>query len=86
MCLFVFLYYCPWLVLNQLEQINKTDLIWSGCSPFSYVNPLRVIVHIGDLRLAALVDTGADYDAIDKDLSEIQSARSNKAFVAHRSV
>ena len=40
MCLFVFLYYCPWLVLNQLEQINKTDLIWSGCSPFSYVNTL----------------------------------------------
>ena len=43
-----------------------------------------MIVHIGDLRLAALVDTGADYDAIDKDLSEIQSARGNKAFVSRR--
>ena len=30
--------------------------------------------------VAALVDTGSDYDAIDKDLSEIQSERNNVAF------
>ena len=30
--------------------------------------------------VAALVDTGSDYDAIDKDLSEVQSERNNVAF------
>ena len=41
---------------------------------------LRIICYLGDLKIAALVDTGSDYDAIDKDLSELQSERNNAAF------
>ena len=57
----------------QLQQINKTSIIWSGCGTYSYCHPLRIIVYLGDLKVAALVDTGSDYDAIDKDLSLLQS-------------
>ena len=44
------------------------SIVWSGCGTYSYVHPLRVLIRSGDLRVAALIDTGRDYDAIGHDL------------------
>ena len=54
----------------HLQQIIRTDIIWSGCSPFSYIHPLQIFIHIDHIKIEALVDTGADYDAIDGDLAQ----------------
>ena len=65
--------------LQQL-QIIRTSIVWSGCGTYSYCHPLRIIVHLGELRVAALVDTGSDYDAIDMDLSKLQAESGNPSF------
>ena len=64
----------------QLHQRLRIELCWCGSSPIWICRPLRIICYLGDLKIAALVDTGSDYDAIDKDLSELQSERNNVAF------
>ena len=65
---------------QQLQQIIHTDIVWSGCSTYSVIHPLRVLLHLGPLRVAALVDTGSDYDALDADLSQVQEQKNNPAF------
>ena len=44
------------------------------------------MVNLGQLQVAALVDTGSDYDAIDRDLAELQVEEGNPAFVSRQSV
>ena len=71
---------------EQHQQIIRTNIVWSGCSTFSYVHPMRAIVHLGSLRVVALIDTGSDYDAVDRDLSVVQHEQGNQAFrQRHRS-
>ena len=65
---------------EQHQQIIRTDIVWSGCSTFSYVHPMRAMIRLGSLKVVALIDTGSDYDAIDHDLSVVQQERGNKAF------
>ena len=65
---------------NQLLHVLRVGLEWCGTSTVQYCNPLRIVCYLGDLRVATLVDTGSDYDAIDEDLSKIQSQRGNPAF------
>jgi hypothetical protein len=40
-----------------------------------------MLVLIGDIKIAALVDIGSDFDAIDQDLAEIQMSKGNSGFV-----
>ena len=42
---------------------------------------MRILCKLGELQVAALVDTGSDYDALDAELSKLQEARGNTAFV-----
>ena len=56
------------------------SIVWSGCGTYSYVHPLRCSIRLGILRVAALIDSGTDYDAIDHDLSIAQELRQNPAF------
>ena len=66
---------------QQHQQIIQTDIVWSGCATYSVVHPLRVVVNLGSLRIPAMVDTGSDYDALDRDLSVYQSEElGNTAF------
>ena len=66
---------------EQHQQIIRTSIEWSGCATYSYVHmPMRAIIGLGSLKVAALIDTGSDYDAIDSDLSAIQEKRGNPAF------
>ena len=41
---------------------------------------MRAIVNLGSLNVAALIDTGSDDDAIDRDLSLVQEEKDNSAF------
>ena len=63
--------------MEQLQQILRVSIEWSGCSTFSYVHPMRAFIYLGELKVAALIDTGSDYDAIDRDLSLVQEERGN---------
>ena len=56
------------------------SIVWSGCGTYSYVHLLRAMIRLGSLRVAALIDTGSDYDAIDHDLSLAQELRRNPTF------
>ena len=56
------------------------SIVWSGRGTYSFVHPLRVLIRLGNLRVAALIDTGSDYDAIDHDLSIAQELLHNPAF------
>ena len=69
---------------EQHQQIIRTSIVWSGCSTFSYVHPMRAVVHLGSLRVVALIDTGSDYDAIDRDLSVVQHEQGNQAYRQRR--
>ena len=69
--------------MEQLQQIIRVSVVWSGCSTFSYVHPMRALVYLGELKVVALIDTGSDCDAIDRDLSLVQEERGNGAFI-HR--
>jgi len=66
----------------QLQQVIKTDVIWSGCGTFSYRNPMRILVKLGNFQAAALVDSGSDFDAIDADLSSHLEQTGNSSFVS----
>ena len=68
---------------EQRQQIIRTSVVWSGCSTFSYVHPMRALVNLGSLKVATLIDTGSDYDAIDRDLSSVQEEKDNSAFKQH---
>ena len=46
--------------------------------------PLRAVVYLGSLKVAALVDTGSDYNAIGEDLSRVQSENKNASFMERR--
>ena len=63
--------------MEQLRQILRVSIVRSGCSTFSYVHPMRALVYLGELKVVALIDTGSDYDAIDRDLSLVQGERGN---------
>ena len=43
---------------------------------------MRIMCHLGDLKVAALVDTGSDFDAIDADLAKYQESKGNPAFIS----
>ena len=66
--------------MYQLQQIIKTEIIWSGCGTYSYVNPLRINAYLGTVKVNCLVDTGSDYDVIDTAFSEVQVAAGNPSF------
>ncbi len=70
---------------QRIQQLRNT-IVWSGCGTFSFCNPLRVIVHLGDLKVASLVDSGSDYDAIDQDLSQLQATNGNVSFISRSEV
>ena len=48
--------------------------------------PLRIAVKLGALEVHALVDTGSDLDAIDRDLAVLQSRMGNTAFLDRRDI
>ena len=73
----------PRLLGDQQHQgIIVTDIVWSGCGTYSYCHPMRVLCHIGELKVLALVDTGSDFDAIDFDLARLQENQGNPAFMS----
>ena len=78
----ILLYELVTLSKTHLQQIIRTSLVWSGCSPFSYTNPLSIIIYIDQLKVEALVDTGADYDAIDGELAELLVRERCPSFVS----
>ena len=64
----------------QMHQYLRVELCWWAMSPIWICRLLGIICYLGELKIATLVDTGSDYDAIDKDLSELQEVRKNVAF------
>ena len=47
---------------------------------------LFLIPCLGDLKIAALVDTGSDYNAIDADLARIQIEKRNASFIERKDI
>ena len=58
---------------------------WDHTKGYEGEGPLRIRCYLGSLSIDSLLDTGSDYDAIDKDLSQIQKQMGNQAFVETRS-
>ena len=68
----------------RCDRALQVELKWSGCGTHEYVHPLRIIVEVGNLKVAALVDTGSDFDCIDSDLARVQIDRKNPGFHERR--
>ena len=49
-----YLYELVTLSKINLQQIIRTSLVWSGCSPFSYTNPLSIIIYIDHMKVEIL--------------------------------
>ena len=73
--------YCRNTCVHQLQQFIRTFIVWSGCGTYSYCHPLRALVTLGDLKVAALIDSGSDYDAIDVNLAQWQEKLPNPCFI-----
>ena len=71
---------------QQRQQAIKTDIVWSGCGTYSYCHPLRIPINLGPVRVPALVDSGSDYDAIDRHLALELSRCGNMSFRSRTNV
>lgn len=82
----------PWRTFDrpvseqQRQQAIKTDIVWSGCGTYSYCHPLRIPINLGPIRVPALVDSGSDYDAIDRHLALELSRCGNMSFRSRTNV
>jgi hypothetical protein len=80
------------MLISILVAVSSfTPTVWELASDHITVHPhpgpaLRVTGYVGDQEVSILVDTGADYSAVNKKWAEMQRNRGNNAFLARRDI